>query len=97
MSFAFEKMQLILLSDDFTTVTLYPKHETDFCITQVRNTLEYHYRFFFKAGQSCCFFFKYVGCFEHIYPDLCLLLGIYIAVVDLDGQISAITGAPKPE
>lgn len=52
---------------------------------------------FFQSRIKLLIFLKDMGCFEHMYPDLYLLLGIYTASVDLDGQISAITGPPKPE
>lgn len=93
MSFAFRKMQLILLSDDITTVTFYSKYETDFCITLTLEIPQNTITDFFQNRIKPFFFCNYVGCFEHISRSV--LCGIYTAVVDLDGQVSAITGASK--
>lgn len=54
-------------------------------------------RDFFSRQNKAADFLKDVCCFEHTYPDLCLLLGIYTAVLALDRQTTAITGVPKHE
>lgn len=65
MSFAFGKMQLILLSDDITTVTLYSKYETDFCMTLTLEILQNTTTDFFQSRIKLIFL-NYVGCFEHL-------------------------------
>lgn len=70
MSFAFRKMQLILLSDDITTVTFYSKYETDFCITLTLEIPQNTITDFFQNRIMPFFFFVIMWAALSTYPDL---------------------------